>query len=129
MINEQLLAVLPGNSRTYYSVNTLDNEEDVVRYPLEFLNSIKLSDQPDRVHDNPLKPVRTRDDVDKNLANAIVARFRRIFPTLRGRFPSIRSIFPANPQSRLHLTPSIFGESAVTRHDQYHRHRILCSLA
>ena len=27
------------------------------------------------------------------------------------------------------LIPSIFGESAVTRHDQYHQYRILCSLA
>ena len=74
----------------------------------------RFSNPPDREHDNPLKPVRTRDDVDKSLANRIVARFRRIFPTLRGRFP---------------LIPSIFVESAVTRHDQYHRHRILCSLA
>ena len=41
-----------------------------------------FSDRPDREHGNPLEPVRTRDDVDKNLANAIVARFRRIFPTL-----------------------------------------------
>ena len=32
----------------------------------------RFSDQPDREHGNPLKPVRTRDDVDKNLANAIV---------------------------------------------------------
>ena len=53
----------------------------------------RFSDRPDREHDNPLKPVRTRDDVGKNLANAIVAGFRRIFPTLRGRFPSIPSIF------------------------------------
>ena len=58
----------------------------------------RFSHPPDREHDNPLKPVGTRDDVGKNLVNAIVARFRRIFPTLRGRFPSIRSIFPANPQ-------------------------------
>ena len=58
----------------------------------------RLSDRSDREHGNPLKPVGTRDDVGKNLANAILAGFRRIFPTLRGRFPSIRSIFPANPQ-------------------------------
>ena len=57
----------------------------------------RFSDQPDREHGNPLKPIRTRDDVDKNLANAIVARFRRTSPTLRSQFPSI---------------PSIFGESA-----------------
>ena len=36
-----------------------------------------FSDKPDRRHDNPLKPDRTRDDVGKNLANAIVAGFRR----------------------------------------------------
>ena len=57
----------------------------------------RFSDQPDREHGNPLKPVRSRDDVDKHLANAIVTGFRRISPTLRGQFPSI---------------PSIFGESA-----------------
>ena len=57
----------------------------------------RSSDRPDPEHDNPLKPVGTRDDVGKNLVNAIVARFRRIFPTLRGRFPSICSIVPANP--------------------------------
>ena len=74
----------------------------------------RLLDRPDPEHGNPLKPVRTRDDVGKNLANAILAGFRRIFRTLRGRFP---------------LIPSIFGESAVTRHDQYHHHRVLCSLA
>ena len=67
-----------------------------------------------REHGNPLRPVQTRHNVDKNLANAIVARFRRISSALRGRFP---------------LIPSISGESAVTRHDQYHQHRILCSLA
>ena len=33
----------------------------------------RFSDRPDREHGNPLKPVRTRDNVDKNLANAIVA--------------------------------------------------------
>ena len=57
-----------------------------------------------RQHGNPLQPVRTRDGADKNLANGIVARFRRISTALRGRFPWI---------------PSIFVESAVTRHDQY----------
>ena len=63
-----------------------------------------FSDRPDPEHGNPLKPVRTRYDVGKNLANAILAGFRRIFPTLRGRFPSILSMFPANPH--------------VWRHDQ-----------
>ena len=33
----------------------------------------RFSDQPDREHGNPLKPVRTRDDVDKNLFHATVA--------------------------------------------------------
>ena len=33
----------------------------------------RFSDQLDGEHGNPLKLVRTRDDVDKNLANAIVA--------------------------------------------------------
>ena len=34
---------------------------------------------------NPFEPVRTRDDVDENLANAfVVVGFRRISPTLRG---------------------------------------------
>ena len=65
----------------------------------------RFSDQPDREHGNPLKPIRTRDDVDKNLANVIFARFRRISSALRGRFPFITFIF---------------GESAVTRHDQYY---------
>ena len=46
----------------------------------------RFSDRPDREHGNPLKPVRTRDDVDKNLAYAILAGFRRIFPTLRVDF-------------------------------------------
>ena len=56
----------------------------------------RFSDRPDREHGNPLEPVRTGDDVDKNLMT-IVAGFRRISPTLRRQFPSI---------------PSIFGESA-----------------
>ena len=42
----------------------------------------RFSDRPDREHDNPLKPVRTRDDVDKILANAIVAGFRQISAAL-----------------------------------------------
>ena len=37
-----------------------------------------LSDRPDREHGNPLEPDRTPDDVGKNLANVIVAGFRRI---------------------------------------------------
>ena len=57
----------------------------------------RFSDRPDPEHGNPLEPVGTRDDVGKDLANAIVARFRRMFPTLRGRFLSILSTFPANP--------------------------------
>ena len=69
----------------------------------------RFSDRPDPEHGNPLKPAGTRDDVGKNLVNAIVARFRRISSDFRGR---------------LYLTPSIFGESAGTRHDQYHQHRI-----
>ena len=46
-----------------------------------------LSDRPDREHDNLAKLDRTCDDVGKNLANAIVAKF-----WLWGRFPSIPSI-------------------------------------
>ena len=42
----------------------------------------RFSDRPDREHGNPLKPVRTRDDVGKNLANAILAGSRQIFPTI-----------------------------------------------
>ena len=57
--------------------------------------TVRFSDRPDPEHDNPLKPVRTRDDVDKNLANAIVARFRRIgsadFLRFLRFFPRIRS--------------------------------------
>ena len=34
---------------------------------------------------NPLKPVRTRGNADKNLANAIVTRFQRISSELKGR--------------------------------------------
>ena len=74
----------------------------------------RFSERPDREHGNPLKPVRTRDDVDKNFSNAIVAGFRRIFPTLRGQFPS---------------NPSIFGESTdMTSRPNPHR-RILYNLA
>ena len=39
----------------------------------------RFSDQPARTRSNPFEPVRTRDDVDKHWANAIVARFRRTF--------------------------------------------------
>ena len=53
----------------------------------------RFSHPPDPEHGNPLKPVQTRDDVGKTLANAIVARFRRIFSTLRARFPFIPSFF------------------------------------
>ena len=38
----------------------------------------RFSDRPDPEHGNPLKPVRTRGNADKTLANAIVAEFRRI---------------------------------------------------
>ena len=62
----------------------------------------RFSDRPDPEHGNPLKPVRTRDNVDKNLTNAIVTRFRLISSVLWGRFPLIPSIFPANPE--LHVT-------------------------
>ncbi len=52
----------------------------------------RFPDKPDRRYGNPLKPDRTCDDVDENLANAIVAGLRRISPTLRVRFPTIPSI-------------------------------------
>ena len=45
----------------------------------------RFSDRPDPERGNPLKPVRTRDDVGKNLANAIVTRFQRISSELMGR--------------------------------------------
>ena len=38
----------------------------------------RFLDQPDREKGNPLKPVRTRDDLNKNLAHAIFAWIRRI---------------------------------------------------
>ena len=65
----------------------------------------RLSDRPDREHGNPLKPVGTRDDVGKNLANAILAGSRRIFPTLRLQFPTIPSIFGEDTTSRPKALP------------------------
>ena len=84
----------------------------------------RFSHPPDREHGNPLKPVRTREDVGKNLANAIIARFRRIFPYLRGRFPSILSIFPVNPPVWRH-DQNIFHFSMFVSHsfEKGHPHR------
>ena len=59
----------------------------------------RFSDRPDPEHGNPLKPVRTRGNADKNLANAIVAEFRRISSA---DFLWFLRFFSANPQ--LHLT-------------------------
>ena len=57
-----------------------------------------FSDRPDREHGNPLEPVRTRDDVDKNLANAIVADDFGEFAPPRG-VNFLRFLrFSANPQ-------------------------------
>ena len=39
----------------------------------------RFSDQPVREHGNPLKSVRTRDDLDKNLANGVVASFASLY--------------------------------------------------
>ncbi len=52
-----------------------------------------LSDRPERWHGNPPKADQARDDVGKNLANAIVAGFRRISSTGSDRFPSILGEF------------------------------------
>ncbi len=61
----------------------------------------RFSDQPDREHGNPLKPVRTRDDVDMTWPEGSIS------------FDSFD--FSVNPQ--------------IWRHDQNRHHRILYNLA
>ena len=51
------------------------------------------SDKPDREHGNLPKPNRTRDDIGKTLGQCDRRRISENFPLLRGRFPSIPSIF------------------------------------
>ena len=70
--------------------------ENIFKNPRSWIIKGRFSDRPDREHGNPFKPVQTRDDVGKNLANATLAGFRRIFPNLRGSISF--DFFPANPQ-------------------------------
>ena len=76
----------------------------------------RFSDQPYREHGNLLKPVRTRDDVGKNLANAIVAGFRWISLALRERPSSIPSILWRHDKNNKHIKVCL------------HEHRILDAL-
>ncbi|XP_067949939.1 ATP-dependent DNA helicase PIF1-like [Watersipora subatra] len=45
-INSQLLAHLPGNSKTFTSTDTSLNDDAAVEYPVEFLNSLDLPGLP-----------------------------------------------------------------------------------
>lgn len=50
-INEQVLNMLPGESRTYLSADSVkcDSEEERQNYPIEFLNSLTPSGMPPHV--------------------------------------------------------------------------------
>lgn len=45
-INDEMLSTFRGAERTYYSVDTLQNIDDALTYPVEFLNSITISSLP-----------------------------------------------------------------------------------
>ena len=46
-INQNLLNKFPGEMKVYRSIDRVQKEEEVVDYPIEFVNSIKLSILPD----------------------------------------------------------------------------------
>jgi len=50
-INEKVVGLLPGDSRSYTSVNTLITEEEseLLQFPTEFLNSLEMSGLPSHV--------------------------------------------------------------------------------
>ena len=48
-INNYLLNILPGDSISYKSIDRVLKDEEAVDYPIEFLNSIKLSGLPDHL--------------------------------------------------------------------------------
>ena len=47
-INDTVLQLLPGESRTYLSIDTVESDTDAeaAAYPLEFLNSLIFSGMP-----------------------------------------------------------------------------------
>ena len=65
----------------------------------------RLTDRPDHWHGNPIKPDQTRDDVGENLANAIVAGFRRI---------------PPYPKESISFDSFDFQRIQIGRHDKKH---------
>lgn len=42
-INDRLLSKLPGNVFTYLSSDTMEHEEDIINYPIEYLNTLNPS--------------------------------------------------------------------------------------
>ena len=48
-INKRLLNLFPGDPQIYMSIDRVVKEEEVVYYPIEFLNSIKLPGLPDQM--------------------------------------------------------------------------------
>jgi ATP-dependent DNA helicase PIF1 len=45
-INEELLTILPGISKTYTSINSIIDPDEIVHYPTEFLNSLQIPGLP-----------------------------------------------------------------------------------
>lgn len=46
IINQQLLNEIPSEEKTFYSVDSILDDEQAVQYPTEFLNSLQLSGMP-----------------------------------------------------------------------------------
>lgn len=48
-LNDKILAQIPGEEKIYTAFNSVMNQDDVVNYPIEFLNSLELPGVPPQV--------------------------------------------------------------------------------
>jgi ATP-dependent DNA helicase PIF1 len=83
-INLELLAKLPGDTHLYKSIDTVQDNEDAINYPTEFLNSLELSGIPS--HNLHLKigaPIMMLRNLDPpNLCNGTRLIVKKLMPNL-----------------------------------------------
>lgn len=111
-LNNSIISTIPGEEKVYLSVDKIisDNEDDVNRYPTEFLNNISVSGLPPHrliLKENAIIMLIRNLDISKGLINGTRLRVKHTYENsidcevLTGACSKLRVLIP-----RIHLQPS-----------------------